>query len=272
MSRTSQRQRINHLVAIAAGLALAGGATLTTGVVAAAAAPAHAAKVTHHATRSTHTVTPSHKAKSTHKPAVHKKTSRTTRSVKVTHTKAPGHAKPTGLTVTPAPAPTPPPSAVAAPADCANVDLVPTSANLGLVRAATICLVNQQRAAAGLGALRENAALDAAAQAHSDDMVASDYFDHVAPTGSDMLSRIVTAGFATLDNVLDAGENIAAAGGSLATPSATVANWMASPDHRANILDPTFEQTGMGIAPGVPAMLGIGGSGATYTQTFGTAQ
>jgi uncharacterized protein YkwD len=263
MSHKSQRSRMNHLVAIAAGLALAGGATLTTMVAPASAASKHAATVAHH------------KTKSTHKSAAHTATTRDTRSVKVTHKKAPSHRKPAVTARPPAQSPAQSPAQaqapVAAPANCANGDLIPTSANIDLVRAATICLVNQQRAAAGLGLLREAGALDAAAQAHSDDMIASNYFDHVAPSGTDVLSRIVASGFATLDNVLDAGENIAAAGGTLATPNATLASWMASPPHRANILDPTFEQTGVGIAPAVPAMLGIGTSGATYTQTFGTA-
>jgi uncharacterized protein YkwD len=269
MVRKSQRLQIKHLVAIAASLALAGGATLTATVAPASAAQAHAATVTHHATKSTHHVASKHKTTSTHKSAAHKATPSRTRSAKVTHKKAPSHVKHTVAAATSAP--TPAPAAVTAPANCANGDLVPTSANLDLVRAATVCLVNQQRASAGLPGLRENGALDAAAQAHSYDMVAGDYFDHVAPSGTDMLSRIVAAGFATLANVMDAGENIAAASGALATPAATVASWMASPPHRANILDPTFQQTGLGVTPAVPAMLGIGGSGATYTQTFGTA-
>ncbi|HEX3873500.1 MAG TPA: CAP domain-containing protein, partial [Solirubrobacteraceae bacterium] len=100
---------------------------------------------------------------------------------------------------------------------------------------------------------------------------ASDYFDHVAPGGADVLGRVVAAGFAIAHNVLDLGENLAAAAGSLATPAATVADWMSSPPHRANILDPTYRQTGIGVTPAVPAMLGIGQAGATYTQTFGTA-
>jgi uncharacterized protein YkwD len=270
MSRKPHHSRINQLVAIGVGLALAGGATLTTTV-----ASAHPAKVAHHTTKPAAGTASKHKAKSAHKvahKAAHTVASRDTRSVSVTPRKTTKHVKHAAPVRTPAPAPNPAPTTVAAPANCANGDLIPTTADVALVRAATICLVNQQRAAAGVPALRENGALDAAAQAHSDDMVASDYFDHAAPSGTDFLSRIVSAGFATVDNVLDAGENIAAAGGSLATPAATVTSWMDSPPHRANILDPTFEQTGVGITPAVPATLGIGSSGATYTQTFGTAE
>jgi uncharacterized protein YkwD len=257
---------MDHLVAIAASLALAGGVTLATTVTSASAASAHTARVAHHVAKPTGKVASKHKTRSTHKRSAHKATSSHTRSAKVTHKRTSTHATDAAVAAS---APTQAPAV--APAGCANGDLVPTSANIGLVRAATICLVNQQRAAAGLRPLREDGPLDAAAQSHSDDMVASDYFDHVAPSGTDFLSRIVAAGFATVANVLDAGENIAAASGALATPAATVASWMASPPHRANILDPTFKQTGLGVTPAVPAALGIGDSGATYTQTFGTA-
>jgi uncharacterized protein YkwD len=289
MSQQSQGPRLNHLVAIAASLALAGGALASPGLAAATAATAHVATVAHHTAKAVH------KSKSVHKTAAAGK--RGTRSVKIVHhtaakavhntkQKTVTQVKKTQKTVTPvkkavapvkhtvttpAAQPTPAPAPVAAPADCVNGSLIPTSANIALVRTATICLVNQQRALAGLAPLVESAALDAAAQGHSDDMVANDYFDHVAPSGADVLSRVVAAGFATVDDVLDLGENIAAASGSLATPEATVASWMASPPHRANILDPTFRQTGLGITAAVPASLGLGGSGATYTQTFGTA-
>jgi uncharacterized protein YkwD len=43
---------------------------------------------------------------------------------------------------------------------------------------------------------------------------------------------------------------------------------MDSPDHRANILDPTFQQTGVAALPGVPGSA-LGPGSATYTQEFG---
>ena len=123
----------------------------------------------------------------------------------------------------------PPPCPRAAPATCSGGDLVPTSANLAQVGAATLCLINQQRAAAGLPALRETAALDAAAASHSADMVAKNYFDHVAPTGLGLVDQVLGAGYATVGTLLDLGENIATGVDSLATPASTVASWMASP-------------------------------------------
>jgi len=248
MARNTTHFRKIHLLATT----LAGAAIIAPAPASATAAAAHAAKVAHHASSATDNA------------AVHKRA----HPLKVVHHKQ--HIAP--LVAAPAPAQTPVPVASGSTAACADGDLAPTTANLDLIRGATICLVNQQRAAAGLAPLRENAALDTAAQAHSDDMVSSNYFDHNAPSGADPLSRVVAAGFATVATVLDLGENIAAGAGAQSTPAATVATWMGSASHRANILDPTFKQTGIGTTPAVPTVLGIGGSGATYTQSFGTAE
>ena len=53
------------------------------------------------------------------------------------------------------------------------------------------------------------------------------------------------------------------------TPRAIVAAWMASPGHRANILDARFRDTGIGVSPHPPASLADGQAGAIYTQDFG---
>ena len=253
MARKSQHSRKISLLATM----LVGAAIIAPAPASAAAARAHAAKVGHHAsTRS-------------HKPASHKKARHAVKASHHKSTVAPLVVAPSAAT---APDPVAPVYSSASSAACADGGLVPTSANLAQIRAATLCLINQQRTAAGLGPLRENAALDTAAQSHSDDMVSGNYFDHTAPSGADPLSRVVAAGFATVARVLDLGENIAAGADSLATPVATVANWMDPPPHRANILDPTFKQTGVGITAALPSVLGLGASGATYTETFGTAE
>jgi uncharacterized protein YkwD len=65
------------------------------------------------------------------------------------------------------------------------------------------------------------------------------------------------------------GENIAWGTLWLATPRSIVAAWMASPGHRANILDGHFRDTGIGISPHPLDSLARGQSGAMYTQDFG---
>ncbi len=159
----------------------------------------------------------------------------------------------------------------AAPAGCADGDLVPTAANLDRVRAATFCLVNQQRAAQGLAPLSVDPILQAAAQRHSADMVGQNYFDHVDPSGQGPLDRVLAAGYLVVGGAVDLAENIATGSGALGTPASTVADWMGSPGHRANILDRAYTAAGIGVVAATPALLGAGGGGATYTEDFAAA-
>jgi uncharacterized protein YkwD len=155
-------------------------------------------------------------------------------------------------------------------ARCAHAQLKPTARNLKLIRAATLCLINRVRAAHGERPLRGNRRLRRAAQAHSASMAFGDYFEHYGPRGQSPLSRIRAAGYISSSRVgYEVGENIA--WGTLweATPRAIVAGWMASPGHRANILNPHFRETGIGVSPHPPAALAHGQAGAIYTQDFG---
>lgn len=138
------------------------------------------------------------------------------------------------------------------------------------VRAATLCLINRERAAQGESPLALNGDLQDAAQGHAESMAVAGYFEHTAPNGSSVLERLRNAGY--LDSGAQAyeiGENIAWGSLQDATPDAIVAAWMASPGHRANILNPDFRETGIGIAPHLPQSFGLGQSGAMYTQDFG---
>jgi uncharacterized protein YkwD len=103
-------------------------------------------------------------------------------------------------------------------------------------------LVNQERAAAGLGALAPDPQMTEVARAHSADMFARGYFAHVSPDGLDPFDRMRRAG-ATFRT---AGENLALA------PTVRVAHTglMNSPGHRANILRPQFGRLGIGIVDG----------------------
>ncbi|HTA35755.1 MAG TPA: CAP domain-containing protein [Solirubrobacteraceae bacterium] len=153
---------------------------------------------------------------------------------------------------------------------CNDAQLRPSAANLSLIDAATLCLVNRERTSRGLNALRADTDLQHAAQTHSAEMAAGDYFDHIAPTGSTPLSRMRAAGYIFSTHIGYAiGENIAWATLWLATPKAIVAGWMASPGHRANILDRSFRETGVGVSPHPIASMAHGQSGAIYTQDFG---
>ena len=154
---------------------------------------------------------------------------------------------------------------------CTGADITPNAQNVATARAATLCLLNEQRKAHGLRRFRAHRSLQSAAQRYAGAMVKGGFFSHVSPTGSTLEQRI-RRGTRYLAGALryQIGENIAWGQGALAKPSAIVAAWMASPGHRANILRRAFREIGIGIAPGAP-MAGLAGDPAvTYTNEFGT--
>jgi uncharacterized protein YkwD len=101
-------------------------------------------------------------------------------------------------------------------------------------------------------------------------MAFGDYFGHVGARGDTPLSRTRAAGYSHSSRVgYEVGENIAWGTLWLATPRAIVAAWMASPGHRANILDARFRDTAIGVSAHPPTNLAGGQAGAIYTQDFG---
>jgi uncharacterized protein YkwD len=152
---------------------------------------------------------------------------------------------------------------------CANAELLPAPGNLSTVEAATLCLVNRVRAQHGVKALLESARLDRAALGHDQNMISMAYFNHIGPAGDTPQSRIMAGGVLTPSAVMPAlGENLACAAGSLATPGATVASWLDSRSHLANILDTRFRYTGIAVVAATPPVLGSDEAGATYTEDF----
>jgi uncharacterized protein YkwD len=87
-----------------------------------------------------------------------------------------------------------------------------------------ITLVNGERSANGLPALSFNASLTAGAEAWSVYMATSGYWGH----SSDPVWENIAAGYST--------------------PASVVVGWMASPGHRANILNASLTQVGAGYA------------------------
>jgi uncharacterized protein YkwD len=149
---------------------------------------------------------------------------------------------------------------------CPGADLVPTAANLAQVGQATLCLLNDERAAAGLRPVAEAQGLTRPSAAYSARMVAESFFAHVAPDGSSLVDRLTAARYIDPDGDWTVGENIAWGQGDLATPRNITVAWMNSPGHRHNILSGEFTEVGIGIATGTP---GDPSWGATYTTDFG---
>jgi uncharacterized protein YkwD len=138
---------------------------------------------------------------------------------------------------------------------CRNADTPVRGASAHAMRAAVLCLVNQQRAARGLPGLHASRLLNRSAQGWSDSMVRGDFFSH----GSNFAARISAVGFLWSS----AGENIATG---FPTPRRVVDAWMHSTGHCQNILNPTFRDVGTGVDPaGVKA---YGGTPGTWTQDF----
>ncbi|MEU6865133.1 sigma-70 family RNA polymerase sigma factor [Streptomyces sp. NPDC046876] len=117
-----------------------------------------------------------------------------------------------------------------------------------------IALVNAERAKAGCGPLKEDSQLRAAAQGHSDDMAARNFFSHTNPDGADPGKRTTAAGYRWSTY----GENIARG---QQTPESVMDSWMNSSGHRANILNCSFKDIGVGIHEGP--------GGPWWTQNFG---
>jgi uncharacterized protein YkwD len=153
---------------------------------------------------------------------------------------------------------------------CQNTQLMPEASNLSLVRESVLCLINTERAQHGKEPLQPNAHLEAAAESHSKEMLALDYFAHVAPSGLTPVERITQTGYLPSSEVgYVLGENLAWGTLSLATPEAIVKAWIASPEHLANILEGKYRDTGIDIEPSAPESLAEDVQGALYTQEFG---
>jgi uncharacterized protein YkwD len=152
---------------------------------------------------------------------------------------------------------------------CQNTQLTPTPENLQVIREATFCLINQERARNNELPLHVNQQLQQAAQTHTEQMISEDYFAHITPAGETPVERVTEAGYIPSSQVGYAiGENIAWGTLNLSTPKAIVEAWIASPEHLANILESNYQDTGIGIEPAVPALLSSQ-PGGIYSQDFG---
>ncbi|MCA6095856.1 CAP domain-containing protein [Streptomyces sp. SCA3-4] len=117
-------------------------------------------------------------------------------------------------------------------------------------------MVNAERARAGCSPVTVNAKLQAAAQGHSDDMAARDYYAHTSPEGKSPGDRMTAAGYRWSTY----GENIFKSPKDART---AMDGWMKSSGHRANILNCAFKEIGVGI--------NFSANGPWWTQNFGAS-
>lgn len=158
------------------------------------------------------------------------------------------------------------------PGACAGENSSPNGRNDALIDKATLCLMNQIRAAHHLAALRFNGSLGRIASGQASDMVRGHYFADQSLSGQTPLARILASAYVSHQTRirLHAAQNIGWGTGHTATPAGIVQAWMESPPHRAIILTASYRDAGVGVAPSVPSGFSGGWHGATYAAEFGT--
>lgn len=131
-------------------------------------------------------------------------------------------------------------------------------------------MTNEERTSRGIGHLASDNRLDGIARNHSQDMADRNYFDHDTPEGRDPTDRGMAVGYNCRKDygsyyTYGLAENIYSISWAGPNPETVarqmVDSWMASPGHRQNILEPTYDALGVGIA--------VSRTGALYaTQNF----
>lgn len=106
-----------------------------------------------------------------------------------------------------------------------------------------VTLSNKEREEVGSNVLYENETLDKAAELKLKDMFEKNYWDHKGPNGETAWDFIGNSGY----TYLLAGENLARG---FSNSEETVAAWMASPSHKANILNDRFQEIGVAVGSG----------------------
>jgi uncharacterized protein YkwD len=103
-----------------------------------------------------------------------------------------------------------------------------------------LLLTNKERQSIGVGALVINDQLSQAASEKADDMFEYNYWAHNSPSGKTPWVFIKSAGY----KYIYAGENLARG---FTTPEDVIKAWMASPDHRANMLSSNYRDVGFAV-------------------------
>ena len=104
-------------------------------------------------------------------------------------------------------------------------------------------LTNQTRDNLDLPKLAVNDLLTQAAAAKAQDMAANNYFAHISPSGLTPWSWMIQAGY----KYKYAGENLAV---HFTSAEGVQEGWLASPSHRANIVNQNYTEIGIGVVMG----------------------
>ncbi len=105
-------------------------------------------------------------------------------------------------------------------------------------------LTNDFRVSLQLQPLKESTVLNQAAYNKAQDMLIQQYFAHIGPDGKRVSNWLKNAGY----DYLMAGENLAIG---FASADEVVEAWKNSPTHYANLVDPAWQDMGVGMISGV---------------------
>jgi len=111
----------------------------------------------------------------------------------------------------------------------------------------TEAMINERRERAGLKLLRPREQIRRVAREHSADMAQRDFFAHVSPDGLSPGDRADGAGL----GYIAVAENIGVSLEMEDPVAAVVDGWLNSPGHYANLMNPRFRHTGVGVAVSV---------------------
>lgn len=134
--------------------------------------------------------------------------------------------------------------------------------DLERIRTEMLAQVNEVRRSAGLRPLLESAELDRAAQEHARDLLVRGYFQHQSLEGALPGDRARAAGYPSAS----VAENLHRDRYSV---EQTLAEWLNSPGHRSNLLDPYCTDLGLGLALGEGYGLDANAYRVVWVQAFG---
>jgi uncharacterized protein YkwD len=146
---------------------------------------------------------------------------------------------------------------------CAHADDPAVRVEIGALRKAMLCLVNDERRRHARKPLDANRLLQKAAAAHTQKMVETGCLAHRCPGEPTLEQRIRKAGYLRGARDWQYAENT----GCARTAGAMIENWMASRFHRINVLRGSFRD--LGVGPSHRRVKGRCSRGfATFTAVF----
>ena len=154
---------------------------------------------------------------------------------------------------------------VAAPAAFAQRSAV-RQTRLQTLDLSVLVQLNAIRKSHGLVPLKLNAALTTAAQGHSSEMLADGYFAHESISGAPFWKRLTVYSSSAPRGAWSVGENLLWSSPEV-DPVKALQLWMASPEHRHNILTARWREIGIAAIHVYSAPGTFGGRSVTVITT-----